>query len=201
MADIKFLENLASSFEKLPGVGKKTAKRYAYYVVEKMSNEQVDAFAKTLIETKNNVVNCCECGMLTMYSKCEICSSSNRDRSKILIVKDSKDIMAIENIGEYNGLYHSLNGLISPVDGVGPDSLSINLLEKRLDESVKELIIATSFTPAGETTALYIEKILSRDNLVISRLGYGLPAGGDIEYVDELTLKRALSNRTYNNKW
>ena len=129
---------------------------------------------------------------------CEICSSKLRDRSTIMVLKDTKDIIAVENMGEYNGLYHSLNGLISPMDGIGPDNLTIDLLEKRLDESVKEIILATSFTPSGETTAIYLEKILSKDNLTISRLGYGLPAGGDIEYVDELTLKRALSNRTSN---
>ena len=115
-----------------------------------------------------------------------------------MVLKDTKDIIAVENMGEYNGLYHSLNGLISPMDGTGPDNLTIDLLEKRLDDSVKEVILATSFTPSGETTAIFLEKILSKDDLTISRLGYGLPAGGDIEYVDELTLKRALSNRTSN---
>ena len=200
MADLKFLDYLASSFEKLPGVGKKTAKRYAYYVVEKMSNEQVDEFAKTLIETKNKVKNCPVCGMLSAVSPCEICSSSSRDRSKIMVLKDTKDILAVENMGEYNGLYHSLNGLISPMDGIGPDKLTIELLEKRINNSVEEVILATSFTPAGETTAIYLEKILSQDSLIISRLGYGLPAGGDIEFVDELTLKRALTSRTSNKK-
>ncbi len=200
MADLKFLNNLASSFESLPGVGKKTAKRYAYYVIEKMSNEQVDEFAKILVETKNKVKNCSVCGMLSIQEPCEICSAKLRDRSKIMVLKDTKDILAIENMGEYNGLYHALNGLISPMDGIGPNDLTIDLLEKRIDKSVEEIILATSFTPAGETTALYLEKILAKEGLIISRLGYGLPAGGDIEYVDELTLKRALSNRTINKK-
>lgn len=200
MADLKFLNNLASSFESLPGVGKKTAKRYAYYVIEKMSDEQVDEFAKILVETKNKVKNCSVCGMLSIQEPCEICSAKLRDRSKIMVLKDTKDILAIENMGEYNGLYHALNGLISPMDGIGPNDLTIDLLEKRIDKSVEEIILATSFTPAGETTALYLEKILVKEGLIISRLGYGLPAGGDIEYVDELTLKRALSNRTINKK-
>ena len=200
MADLKFLDNLASLFELLPGVGKKTAKRYAYYVIEKMSDEQVDEFAKVLVETKNKVKNCSICGMLSIQEPCEICSAKLRNRSKIMVLKDTKDIIAIENMGEFNGLYHSLNGLISPMDGIGPNDLTIDLLEKRIDKSVEELILATSFTPAGETTALYLEKILAREGLIISRLGYGLPAGGDIEYVDELTLKRALSNRTFNKK-
>lgn len=200
MANLKFLDQLASSFENLPGVGKKTARRYAYYIVEKMSNEQVDEFAKTLIETKNKIKNCPICGMLSIQTPCEICSAKLRDKSKIMVLKDTKDIIAVENMGEYNGLYHSLNGLISPMDGIGPNDLTIDMLEKRLDESVEEVIIATSFTPAGETTAIYLEKILAKEGLLISRLGYGLPAGGDIEYVDELTLKRALSNRTSNKK-
>ena len=200
MADLKFLNNLASSFESLPGVGKKTAKRYAYYVIEKMSDEQVDEFAKILVETKNKVRNCSVCGMLSIQEPCEICSAKLRDRSKIMVLKDTKDILAMENMGEYNGLYHALNGLISPMDGIGPNDLTIDLLEKRIDKSVDEIILATSFTPAGETTALYLEKILAKEGLIISRLGYGLPAGGDIEYVDELTLKRALSNRTINKK-
>ena len=200
MANLKFLDQLASSFENLPGVGKKTARRYAYYIVEKMSNEQVDEFAKTLIETKNKIKNCPICGMLSIQTPCEICSAKLRDKSKIMVLKDTKDIIAVENMGEYNGLYHSLNGLISPMDGIGPNDLTIEMLEKRLDESVEEVIIATSFTPAGETTAIYLEKILAKEGLLISRLGYGLPAGGDIEYVDELTLKRALSNRTSNKK-
>ena len=200
MSNLKFLDLLAASFENLPGVGKKTARRYAYYIVEKMSLKQVEEFAKVLIETKNNVNNCPVCGMLSMQSPCEICSSKLRDKSKIMVLKDTKDIIAIENMGEYNGLYHSLNGLISPMDGVGPDNLTIDLLEKRLDNSVNELIIATSFTPAGETTALYLEKIFEKKDIVISRLGYGIPAGGDIEFIDELTLKRAISNRSSNKR-
>lgn len=198
MADLKFLDLLASSFEKLPGVGKKTAKRYAYYVVEKMSNESVTEFATALQETKSKVKNCSVCGMLSINEPCEICSSKLRNRTKIMVLKDTKDIIAVENMGVYNGLYHSLNGLISPMDGIGPNDLTIDLLEKRLNDTVEEVILATSFTPSGETTAIYLEKILAKENLVISRLGYGLPAGGDIEYVDELTLKKALSNRTIN---
>lgn len=198
MADLKFLDLLAASFEKLPGVGKKTAKRYAYFVVEKMPIEEVEEFSANLIDTKNKIKNCPICGMLSIKEPCEICSSKLRDHSTIMVLKDTKDIIAVENMGEYNGLYHSLNGLISPMDGIGPDNLTIDLLEKRLNDSVKEIILATSFTPSGETTAIYLEKILAKDNLTISRLGYGLPAGGDIEYVDELTLKRALSNRTSN---
>ena len=109
-----------------------------------------------------------------------------------MVVKDTKDVFAIEKTGQYNGVYHVLKGLISPLEGIGPDDLNIDSLEKRINENVKEVILATSFTPSGETTALYLEKILKKDHIVVSRIGYGLPAGGDIEYVDELTLKRAI---------
>ena len=154
MSDFKFLDNLTSAFALLPGVGEKTATRYAYSVVEKMSDEDVDNFVKALKEVKT---------------------------------------------GEYQGLYHCLNGLISPMDGIGPEDINIDSLEKRINDETKEIIIATSFTPSGETTAIYLEKILSRYNVTISRLGYGLPSGGDIEYVDELALKRAIENRTKRN--
>ena len=196
--EIKFLDNLAKSFEKLPGVGKKTAQRYAYYVVEKLSLEETEQFAKRLVETKNKIKYCNTCGMLTDKDTCEICSSSYREKKQIMVVKDTKDVFAIEKTSQYNGLYHVLNGLISPLDGVSPDDLNIQTIETRLDE-IDEIIIATPFTPSGETTALYLERILNKDNLVISRIGYGLPAGGDIEYVDELTLKRAIDSRKKSN--
>lgn len=198
MSDFKFLDNLTSAFALLPGVGEKTATRYAYSVVEKMSDEDVDNFVKALKEVKTNIKHCSTCGMLTLTDPCTICSSS-RDKSKIMVLKDTRDVLAIEKMGEYQGLYHCLNGLISPMDGIGPEDINIDILEKRINDETKEIIIATSFTPSGETTAIYLEKILSRYNVTISRLGYGLPSGGDIEYVDELTLKRAIENRTKRN--
>lgn len=196
--EIKFLDSLAKSFEKLPGVGKKTAQRYAYYVVEKMSNEEVEHFSKVLVETKDKVKHCNICGMLTDKDECEICTSNYRDKKQIMVVRDTKDVLAIEKTSQYNGLYHVLKGLISPLDGISPDDLNIDSLEKRTSD-VDEIIIATPFTPSGETTALYLEKILQKENLIISRIGYGLPAGGDIEYVDELTLKRAIDARKKSN--
>ena len=189
-----FLEALTAYFEKLPGVGKKTAARYAYYVIEKMSEEEVIEFSQNLIETKQTVRNCNICGMLTNKETCDICSSTYRDKTQIMIVKDTKDVIAIEKTNQYNGLYHVLGGLITPLEGVGPDDVNIYSLEKRL-EGVEEVIISTPFTPQGEMTSLYIERIYKDKNIKISRIGYGLPAGGDIEYVDELTLKRALDSR------
>lgn len=197
--EIKFLDNLAKSFEKLPGVGKKTAQRYAYYVVEKLSIEDVETFSKVLVETKQKIRYCNKCGMLTDQDTCEICSSKYRDKAQIMVVRSTKDVLAIEKTSQYNGLYHVLGGLISPLDGVGPDDLNIDSLVSRLD-GINEIIIATSFTPSGETTALYLEKILNKEGLKISRIGYGIPAGGDIEYIDELTLKRAIDARIESKK-
>lgn len=195
MDEFKFLENLSSCFEKLPSVGKKTASRYAFSVIEKMSEEEVERFARTLIETKKQIKKCKHCGMFTLNDICEICSDDYRNSDQIMVVKDVRDVIAIEKTNQYNGLYHVLGGLISPLEGVGPEQLNIESLESRITSDTKEIIIATSFTMAGETTALYLEKILSREGLTISRIGYGIPAGGDIEYVDSMTLKYALEGR------
>lgn len=195
MDDFKFLENLSTCFEKLPSVGKKTASRYAFHVIENMSSDEVERFARVLLETKKQVKKCKICGMYTLEDTCEICSNLYRSHEQIMVVKDAKDALAIEKTGQYNGMYHILGGLISPLDGVGPNQLNIEQLAQRITQETKEIIIATSFTMNGETTALYLEKILARDGLTISRIGYGLPAGGDLEYVDALTLKYALEGR------
>ena len=180
MDDFKFLENLSTCFEKLPSVGKKTASRYAFHVIENMSSDEVERFARVLLETKKQVKKCKICGMYTLEDTCEICSNLYRSHEQIMVVKDAKDALAIEKTGQYNGMYHILGGLISPLDGVGPNQLNIEQLEQRITQETKEIIIATSFTMNGETTALYLEKILARDGLTISRIGYGLPAGGDL---------------------
>ena len=195
MSDLKFLDDLSLSFEALPNVGKKTARRYAYSVIENMSDEEVEKLASSLLETKKNVKRCNVCGMLTTYDTCEICANKTRDAKKIMVLKDTKDIIAVEKLGEYNGYYHSLNGLISLMDGIGPDDINIASLESRLKDKECEVILAMPFTPSGETTAMYLEKILASDKINISRLGYGLSAGSDIEYIDELTLKRAIETR------
>jgi recombination protein RecR len=197
MNELKFLEPLIISFEKLPGVGQKTATRYAFQVVEKLTEEDVEEFAKVLVEVKKNIKHCEKCNILTTSDLCDICENELRDQDKILVVKDTKDVISLEKTKQYNGLYHVLGGLISPLDGIGPDELSIKELEERCKNlDVKEVIIATSLTPQGETTALYLEKILKREGLEITKIGYGIPAGGDIEYADELTLRRALSSRS-----
>lgn len=196
MNELKFLEPLIVSFEKLPGVGQKTATRYAFQVVEKMTEEDVEEFARVLVEVKKEIKHCEKCNILTSKNICDICENELRETDKILVVRDTKDVISLEKTKQYNGLYHVLGGLISPMDGIGPDELSIKELEDRCKElKVKEVILATSLTPQGETTALYLEKILKREGLEISRIGYGIPAGGDIEYADELTLRKALSSR------
>ena len=195
MSDLKFLDDLSLSLETIPGVGKKTAQRYAYNIIENLSDEEVERIAETLVSTKKAIKHCRICGMLTTLDTCEICSNQNRDKKKIMVLKDTRDIVAIEKVGEFNGYYHSLNGLISLMDGIGPDDINVASLEERVKEGVEEVILATPFTPAGETTAMYLEKILKRDDLIISKLGYGISAGSDIEFIDELTLKRAVENR------
>lgn len=196
MNELKLLDRLVSSLEKLPGVGKKTATRYAFHIVEKFSDEDVKNLIDALVHTKESVRHCQICHVMTDQNECEICQNPVRDHSQIMVVKDTKDVISIEKSRQYNGLYHVLGGLISPLDGIGPDDINLETLAKRAeDPSVKEIIIATSFTPAGETTALYIDKIVARPGLTVTKIGYGLPAGGDIEYADELTLRRALEAR------
>ena len=194
MSETKFLDNLASCFEKLPGVGKKTAQRYAYYIIEKMSLDDVKELSNELVKTKENVKHCKICGMLTDLDICHICNNSYRNKEQIMVVRDTKDVLAVEKTAQYNGLYHVLGGLISPLDGITPDNLNIDSLEKRLD-NIKEVIIATNPTRDGETTALYLAKLLAKKNINTSRIANGLPIGSNIDYADELTLLKSLEGR------
>ncbi len=202
MKQLNFLDELVSCFEKLPGVGHKTALRYAYYVVERYNLGDIQEVCSILIDTFSKIHKCEKCGMLTTDDICEICADTTRDYKKILVVKDPKDLLSIEKTGEYNGLYHVLGGLISAFEGVSPDDLNIEKLEERVkNNDVEEVIIATSLTPSGDITALYIERVLQENNnVIVSRIGYGLPAGSDLEYADELTIKRALDYRITKNK-
>lgn len=195
MEEMKFLDSLVECLKKLPGVGSKTATRYAYYILERFSEEDIEQMCSVLKETKEKVHKCPICGMYTTGEVCDICSSSLRDKTKILVVKDVKDLLSIEKTHQYNGLYHVLGGLISAIEGITPDKLNIDTLDARINDSIDEVIIATSLTPQGDITSLYIEKILSKYNIKISRIGYGMPAGSDLEYADELTIKRALDYR------
>ncbi len=190
------LEELIEEFKKLPGVGRKTAERYAMYVINKYSDEEVHQFSEVLNEAKSNLHHCSICGNLTDQEICSICKDEFRDKSSILIVENVKDVFSIEKGSEYKGLYHVLNGVLSPVDGMGPEDINLDSLWKRvIDDQVKEIIIATSSTPEGETTALYIKRVLQETDILVSRIGYGVPVGLNLEYADDLTLSKAIENR------
>ncbi|MFV0255311.1 MAG: recombination mediator RecR [Erysipelotrichaceae bacterium] len=186
---------LIESFKTLPGVGEKAAERYAYAILE-MSNDQTQNLANTLIDVKNSIKYCSNCHHISDNDLCDICSDNHRDNSIICIVNTSKDLIAIEKTKEYNGVYHVLLGEISPTKGVMPEDLTIDHLMLRLDKQIKEVILATNSTLDGETTALYLSKLIQMKNIEISRIAYGMPMGGQLDYADELTLSKALKGRT-----
>ena len=190
------IAKLIDSFTKLPGIGIKTATRLAFYTIG-MSDEEVNEFAKNLLSAKRELTYCSVCGNLTDEDPCHICTDKTRDCSVILVVEDSKDVSAMEKIQEYHGLYHVLHGLISPMNGVGPDDINLkSLITRLMDSEVNEVIIATNATADGEATSMYISRILKPAGIKVTRLARGLAVGSDIEYVDEVTLLRAIENRT-----
>lgn len=193
----KSIENLIHAFMRLPGVGKKSAERYAYYVVNKFSDEQIDLFVNSLVSVKTNIKRCSCCGFLTENEElCDFCKDQSRDRTTILVVENAKDVIAIERVERYKGLYHVLNGAISPLNGIGPDELNIpSLIDRIKNSNVKEVIVATSATVEGEATALYLARLLSKYNVTASRIAYGMPVGSSLEYNDETTILRALEGR------
>lgn len=187
---------LAEQFAKLPGIGMKTAQRLAYHVMS-MSEGDVKAFADALVKAKKTVHPCLICQNLTELDVCSICDDDRRDNSVICVVESPKDVTAFERTREYKGSYHVLHGLISPIDGVTPDSLRIKELLSRInDGNVSEIIMATNPTVEGEATAMYIAKLLKPLGVKVTRLAFGLPVGGILEYADEVTLFRALENRS-----
>ncbi|WP_420543869.1 recombination mediator RecR [Streptococcus equinus] len=190
------IAKLIDSFTKLPGIGIKTATRLAFYTIG-MSDEDVNEFAKNLLSAKRELTYCSVCGNLTDDDPCSICTDKTRKRSVILVVEDSKDVSAMEKIQEYHGLYHVLHGLISPMNGVGPDDINLkSLITRLMDSEVSEVIIATNATADGEATAMYISRVLKPASIKVTRLARGLAVGSDIEYADEVTLLRAIENRT-----
>ena len=189
------LSDLINYFRKLPGIGEKSAERMALALLE-LSSEDVENFASSMIDSKNNLHPCEVCGHITDKDVCDICSSEKRNKSVICILEDYKSVFAFEKAGNYNGVYHVLNGLISPIDDVNPEDINISSLISRVESLEKpELIIALKSTIEGETTTLYIKKIFEDKNVEISRLSYGIPMGTEIDYLDEITLDRALSDR------
>lgn len=196
MKDLKAVEKLADSFSLFPSIGSKTAERMAYALLD-MKEEDVKDLIKNIEEVKEKIHPCPICGILTEEDVCSICSSSERNHEHCIVVAQSKDILPFEKISSYNGVYHVLGGLINPSKNIAPESLKIEELANRIDkEGIKEIIIATNATPEGEITALYLSKILSNKNVNITRLAYGIPIGASFDYIDTLTLDKALKGRT-----
>ena len=188
------VERLISEFAKFPGIGKKTAQRMAFHVL--MSNNEHSAhLAQAVMDVKTKILLCSTCGGITEDDPCHICSDPKRDKNLICIVEDPADIYAFERMGIFRGLYHVLGGVISPLDGIGPDSLTIDRLLTRIQEGM-EIILATNASIEGDTTALYLGKILNGKGVEVTRLARGIPVGGELEYIDEATLQRAIEGRT-----
>ena len=193
--NIVSLNELTAQFEKLPGIGKKTAQRLAFYVIT-APEEYAERFALALTSARKKVHMCKVCQSLTDSEICSVCSDESRDNSVICVVSDPKDVMAFERTREFKGVYHVLHGVISPLDGVGPEKLKIRELIARLsDGKVKEVIMATDPTVEGEATAGYISRYIKPMGIKITRLAYGVPVGGNLEYADVITLQRALEGR------
>jgi len=195
MKELRSLTELAESFSKLPGVGVKSAERMAYAVL-RMGQENRDAFAKAINDVSTKVHTCPVCGLYTEGEKCEICLDPDRNKKLICVVSDNKDALAIEKMKTFGGVYHVLGGVISASHGIGPEDLKIKeLFDKVKEDGVEEVIIATNPTIDGETTALFISKMLESLNISVTRLGYGLPMGSSLDYADALTLSKAFEGR------
>ena len=193
---IESLQRLSEQFGRLPGVGRKSAMRMAYAVLE-LTDEEALEFARAITDAKEKIHLCPVCKNLTDRELCPICSDVSRDRSVICVVEDPKDVAAFEKVREFNGVYHVLHGVISPVNGVTPDKLYIKELLERIGETdeIREVIVATNPNVEGEATAMYISKLIRPLGIKVTRLAYGMPVGGDLEYADEVTLFRALQGR------
>ncbi|ANK62489.1 recombination protein RecR [Loigolactobacillus backii] len=189
------IAKLIESYMKLPGIGNKTATRLAFYTIN-MHKDDVTDFAKALISAQRDLHYCSICGNITEEDPCAICQDKSRDQSVILVVEEPKDIMTMEGMREYHGLYHVLHGVLSPIDGKGPEDINIAGLLKRLqNDQAKEVIIATNATPEGEATATYMSRLIKPAGIKVTRLAHGLSVGSDIEYADEMTLLKAVEGR------
>lgn len=189
------LANLIEFFQKFPGVGPKSAQRMAFHLL-KMPLSEIERFSNILIESKKTIHYCDICFNMSASNPCEICQDTRRDKSMICVVAETKDLIAIEKTHEYHGLYHVLQGVISPIDGIGADDIRIKeLLQRIAREEVKEVILALSPSVEGEATSLYLNKLIKPFGIKISRIAFGLPVGSDIEYADEITLARAIEGR------
>ena len=189
------ITKLIEELSKLPGIGAKSAQRLAFHIIN-MPQEQVERLSSAMMDAKKNVRYCKECFTLTDQELCPICSSDKRDHQTIMVVENTRDLAAYEKTGKYNGVYHVLHGAISPMLGIGPGEIRLKELMQRLQGDVKEVIIATNSSLEGETTAMYISKLIKPTGIKVSRIASGVPVGGDLEYIDEVTLLRALEGRT-----
>lgn len=189
------LQKLIEQFGKLPGIGRKTALRLALAVLD-LDFEQAKEFSDAIIDAKKQIKKCSVCGNISVSDVCDICSDDRRDRSVVCVVEDAKAVMAFERVRDFTGVYHVLDGVLSPINGVGPDAINLySLLERIQNSGINELIIATNPTVEGEATAMYISRLVSELGVKVTRLAYGVPVGGDLEYADEVTLHRALEGR------
>jgi recombination protein RecR len=189
------ISRLIEEFSKLPGVGRKTAQRLAFHVIN-MNTNDVEALSKAIVDAKREIKYCSNCHNITDKDPCSICSNKSRDEDTICVVEDPRDVASMERVREFKGQYHVLHGVISPMDGVGPDMIRVRELIQRLGhQEVKEIIIATNPTIEGEATAMYISRLIKPMGIKVTRIAHGLPVGGDIEYADEVTISKALENR------
>lgn len=189
------IAKLIESYMRLPGIGAKTAARLAFFTLD-MQEEEVTEFARSLISVKRDLHYCEVCGNITDQKKCQICEDESRDQTIILVVEEPKDVMSMEKMREYRGLYHVLHGVLSPMDGTGPEDINMTSLIQRLQATdVAEVIIATNATTEGEATAMYLSRLIKPAGIKVTRLAHGLSVGSDIEYADEMTLLRAVEGR------
>lgn len=189
-----YIGKLIEELEKLPGIGAKSAQRMAFHIIN-LPPERVKRLADTMMEAKSNVRYCKDCQTLTDKEICPVCSNPSRDKTTIMVVENSRDLAAYEKTGKYNGVYHVLHGAISPMIGIGPADIRLKELITRLEGDIKEVIIATNSSLEGETTAMYISKLIKPTGIKVTRIASGVPVGGDLEYIDEVTLLRALEGR------
>ena len=190
-----YISTLVGQLSKLPGIGSKTAQRLAFHIMS-MPKEQANELADAIRDARENVRYCKTCCTLTDAEYCPVCSNPERDKATIMVVETARDLAAYEKTGRYSGVYHVLQGAISPMLGIGPDDIRLKELMQRLQGDVKEVIIATNSSLEGETTAMYLSKLIKPTGIKVTRIASGVPVGGDLEYIDEVTLLRALEGRT-----
>lgn len=194
--DVAALEKLIEQFQKIPSIGRKTAQRMAFHVLD-LTDEQAKEFADAIIDAHTKIHHCALCHNLTENELCPVCASPNRDHTTVCVMEEPRDVLALERTREFHGVYHVLHGAISPMNNIGPDQLTIkSLVERAASGEIKEVIMATNPTIEGDTTAMYISKLIKPFGVKVTRLAYGIPVGADIEYADDVTLMRALSGRS-----